>query len=466
MKKKIKTAVSILLMTTVLTSNVMAAQEIAIKVNGSTVETEDPTVVVEGLKTAVSPLVAVAEKMGCKATPMNNEDGDLYGLFIESDNIKVFMEFGSSLLYVTNTKTNAETPPKAVYATGTTVLDGNNTIEASLQGDTPYLPIRAVVEALGGTVEWNAETRTIYITYDKSTSDSKSTATVGVIKAAENGTYVGELKDGVANGTGTMVWHDDNGNETDKYEGDWVEGKRTGEGTYTWSDGTVYTGEFSNNKMEGTGTMTWTNGDVYVGQWVKSQRTSGTYTWADGAKYVGRFSNSKKDGYGTLYDETGEVIYDGQWENDNFISGIGVKYYSSAVYVGDLDNGIPNGEGTMTWDDGTVYEGQWVDGDMCGQGKVVCSEENEDYSGMEFEGEFSDDCPDGEGTLKYPNGDVYVGEVVHFLKQGKGTMTYADGTVLEGFWEDDEYVDGSGEASEENEEASEDESEENSEDNV
>lgn len=62
--------------------------------------------------------------------------------------------------------------------------------------------------------------------------------------------------------------------------------------------------------------------------------------------------------------------------------------YKRRNYIGQWENGKQNGEGTMTWTNGGVYEGEWKDG----------------------------------------------------LRNGYGKHTAADGTVREGTWKDDKFV--------------------------
>ena len=61
---------------------------------------------------------------------------------------------------------------------------------------------------------------------------------------------------------------------------------------------------------------------------------------------------------------------------------------------------------TYTFENGDVYDGDFVDGNM-----------------------------HGHGTLTYPNGDVYVGDFVDGDMHGHGTATYANGDVWFGYWE-------------------------------
>ena len=51
--------------------------------------------------------------------------------------------------------------------------------------------------------------------------------------------YIGEIENGVPNGTGTNIWP-----SGAKYDGNIKDGKYNGQGTYTWSDGRKYEGEW------------------------------------------------------------------------------------------------------------------------------------------------------------------------------------------------------------------------------
>ena len=40
----------------------------------------------------------------------------------------------------------------------------------------------------------------------------------------------------------------------------------------------------------------------------------------------------------------------------------------------------------------------------------------------------------GKGTIDFENGDVYTGEFKDSLRHGRGKMTYKDGRIVEGIW--------------------------------
>jgi hypothetical protein len=101
--------------------------------------------------------------------------------------------------------------------------------------------------------------------------------------------YLGEVKDGKANGGGIGIW-----NTGSIYKGEWKNNMRHGVGEFKWADGQVYVGEFEN--------------DIRSGE--------GTYSWPSGEKYVGEFENNRMNGQGILYDPDGNKKYEGKWKND------------------------------------------------------------------------------------------------------------------------------------------------------
>ena len=77
-------------------------------------------------------------------------------------------------------------------------------------------------------------------------------------------------------------------------------------------------------------------------------------------------------------------------------------------YVGDLNNELPDGKGTMTYEDGSKYDGEWKEGKRYGK-----------------------------GTLIYEDGSKYEGEWKNGKKNGQGSIFYHDGSKLEGEFRDD-----------------------------
>lgn len=122
--------------------------------------------------------------------------------------------------------------------------------------------------------------------------------------------YIGEFKDGMFGGQGTMIWDDG-----DKYVGEWRDGLFHGQGTYTWADGRQYSGGWKNDERHGQGIETYADGGKYIGEWRDNERNGqGTYTWANGDEYIGEFKDGVFHGQGTRTYATGER-YVGKWED-------------------------------------------------------------------------------------------------------------------------------------------------------
>jgi hypothetical protein len=83
-------------------------------------------------------------------------------------------------------------------------------------------------------------------------------------------TYIGDCKNGLANGKGMAQG-------TDKYEGKFKEGLPNGKGKYTWA-----------------------NGDYFEGNW----------------------KNGQKNGKGSLYTSSSNRVLQGFWKDDNFVKEI------------------------------------------------------------------------------------------------------------------------------------------------
>lgn len=136
----------------------------------------------------------------------------------------------------------------------------------------------------------------------------------------DGSTYVGEIKNGKADGQGIRIFA--NG---DKYVGDYKDNTYNGHGTFTYANGEKYVGEFRDGYRNGQGTYTFPSGEKYVGGFRDSNRNGhGTYTFADGRKYVGGYKNNKMNGLGTFTYANGEN-YVGEFKDDNFVGKVTSK---------------------------------------------------------------------------------------------------------------------------------------------
>ncbi len=100
------------------------------------------------------------------------------------------------------------------------------------------------------------------------------------------------------------------------------------------------------------------------------------------------------------------------------------------VYVGEVQDGLPNGQGTYTFPDGAKYVGEWQDGKRNGQGTMTLP------NGAKYVGEYKDDKKNGQGTITLPNGAKYVGEYKDDKRHGQGTFTWPNGAKYVGEFRD------------------------------
>ncbi|XP_074608914.1 MORN repeat-containing protein 5-like [Acropora palmata] len=71
------------------------------------------------------------------------------------------------------------------------------------------------------------------------------------------------------------------------YEGDFKNGRMEGQGEYQLPPSleTKYVGEMKDGMFHGKGTLFFSNGSKYVGKWDKGIAVEGKYTFADGLEY-------------------------------------------------------------------------------------------------------------------------------------------------------------------------------------
>ena len=155
-----------------------------------------------------------------------------------------------------------------------------------------------------------------------------------------------------------------------------------------------------------------------------------TINYPDGNKYVGEVSDGLPNGQGVM------------------------TYADDSTYVGEWKDGKWNGQGVYTWSDGTKFSGEWKggaswNGTLCDKDGNVTSTyaegvkkkgvatnvENMEWENGHYTGEVSSDGePHGHGIMTDDDGTVYEGQWDTGTKQGQGTETHTDGSVYVGEW--------------------------------
>ncbi len=333
-----------------------------------------------------------------------------------------------------------------------------------------YVPLRFSASAFGGDVKYDSITKKveIFLIKDDLIDDSENnledndSVQITMIEKGElniNGDkYSGELINGKPNGQGTMEYASGG-----KYTGEFKNGIPDGKGTLLISGGDKYIGDFKNGRIDGQGTYLFVSGEKYAGEFKDDLMSGkGTLEFPRGDKYVGEFMDDEYNGFGIFTFANGK-IQQGIWKNSKFIKRqaeptvesnemkitYGTLRFSGGIYTGEIKNGKANGQGTMTYADGTVKKGIWKDDEF------VKSQSNPTISsnsvqtifrtiiftnGDKYDGEMRDGKYNGQGTYIFANGVKYVGEFKDGSFNGQGTKTYIDGTYAKGIWKDNKLV--------------------------
>lgn len=142
----------------------------------------------------------------------------------------------------------------------------------------------------------------------------------------------------------------------------------------------------------------------------------------DGSTYVGDIVDGKPHGNGTLTysgsDEHGRLRYDGGFQN-----------------------GERSGRGHLIWRDGREYIGEWAKNGMNGKGKFIYAFNSENVSD---EGDFQNGKLHGQGTRIQRNRNWYKGTFVNDIAEGQGKLVcVADHNVsYEGIFKGGSLIDG------------------------
>ncbi len=206
--------------------------------------------------------------------------------------------------------------------------------------------------------------------------------------------YVGETKDGVPHGTGTETVSFDRG-KGQKYVGQFKDGKRHGQGAMTWASGSKHVGQFKDDKRW-QGVEYLASGGIW-GTYSNGKKCKGCYPTARQLAIVRAIDPS-------LIAATSETLQIG-----------------GGTYIGDVVDGRANGQGTLTWPNGSKYVGEFKDSKHHGQGTYTFPD------GYKYVGEWKDGKQHGQGTYTTAGGNKYVGEKTDGKKHGQGTYTFADG---------------------------------------
>jgi hypothetical protein len=280
-----------------------------------------------------------------------------------------------------------------------------------------------------------------------------------------------------------------------KYIGEFRNDKKCGDGTLIWNDSSMYNGPFRDGMFHGNhGVLCESDGRQYKGEWACGlKHGAGEEKMPDGCVYVGEFANGLREGVGTLVNKEGEVIYSGTWK-DGLMNGEGVLYTSPSTNPSGAAAAAPMLDTTETVAKESKpkdeYHGTFVRGKKSGHGKLIMANVNANGKGTmkgkwlrdkPVDGEWrvthehgaifsgfatcpasSSDrdaeelmdgassiittpLPNGFGTIKFKNGDLYSGQLIDGKREGRGVCVFSNGDRWDGTWNNDAVdVDGTG----------------------
>lgn len=230
-------------------------------------------------------------------------------------------------------------------------------------------------------------------------------------------TWSGACHDGKAAGRGVGVWVDKKGLAA-RYDGEMEGGKangladlhfRTDAGDHYWT----YSGNFADGEPVGEATIVTDTGYRFRGELI------------DGIKHV----------RGTIVAPNGDVVR-GEIK-DGKVVGTALAYYEAnnkETYLGEVENGKRNGNGTLLMPNNDLYVGEFRDGKTSGYGTFFAD------AGGEYVGHFADNQPNGPGTYVAPNGDTWQGRFVNGKPDGLVLVTKVGGEQSTETWKSGEKV--------------------------
>ena len=137
-------------------------------------------------------------------------------------------------------------------------------------------------------------------------------------------------------------------------------------------------------------------------------------------------------GEGRLQFQNGD-LYQGEFVGGKMEGKGLLQSLKGDVYEGTFKNGFKHGRGKMTYANGVAwYEGEWNYNKIEGDGISV------DELGNRYEGRFSGNMRNGQGKCFYANRSRFQGIFQNNLPL-KGTLTLEDGTQFDGDWKDDMF---------------------------
>ena len=100
---------------------------------------------------------------------------------------------------------------------------------------------------------------------------------------------------------------------------------------------------------------------------------------------------------------------------------IGEHKYPDGNYIGAYKDGVPNGKGRWSNNEGSVYVGNFINFKFDGMGTIEVKDQ------FKYSGEFKDSLIHGNGSMTWITGAKYIGEFKNGKVEGQGKLSWPDG---------------------------------------
>ncbi len=121
--------------------------------------------------------------------------------------------------------------------------------------------------------------------------------------------------------------------------------------------------------------------------------------------------------------------YYGDFPEGREITGYGeFTWNDGSRYVGDIVNGVLHGTGEIFFANGDYYKGDWLHGERTGKGEMLWKE------GGQYIGDFVNGTLQGQGEYSYSDGRKYIGSFAESSFNGKGEFFWLNGDYYIGDW--------------------------------
>lgn len=132
-------------------------------------------------------------------------------------------------------------------------------------------------------------------------------------------------------------------------------------------------------------------------------------------------------GKGKMVYHRGGCYYDGDWHTGHWHGSGILRDASGDIYEGQFVNDLREGMGSMQFTDGRIFQGRFTD-DEARNGTMSY------IDGTQYEGDLHHGKRHGLGVYRFSDGSYYEGQSVMDVLEGFGKMIWSDGGWYEGDW--------------------------------